>query len=179
MNTRLIIGNVLALLSVIFVFISVVKKKKTDLIGWQVVNIAFCIFSSIALFAYSALSTNCISLIRNMLAYKKKLTVTATFILSIACVAVGLYVNNLGIIGSLAIWASVGYTILMYMAKNAQQMRYAVILSSALWVVHDFFVQSYPTVISGCFLIAWTIIQILKYRKLHFHHKYKVFLKKA
>ena len=153
MSISLVLGNIFALISVIFVFISVIKKKKTDLIGWQVMNVAFCIFSSIALFAYAALVTNCISLIRNMLAYKKKLTLTATFILSVLCVVVGLYVNNLGFVGSLAIWASVGYTILMYMAKNAQQMRYAVVLSSSLWVVHDFYVQSYPTVVSGCCLI--------------------------
>ena len=66
MTNSLIIGNIFALLSVVFVFVSVVKKKKTDLIGWQVVNISFCIFSNIALFAYSALSTNCIALIRNI-----------------------------------------------------------------------------------------------------------------
>jgi len=171
MSISLIIGNILALLSVIFAFVSVVKKKKTDLIGWQVINIAFCIFSSIALLAYAALSTNCISLIRNMLAYKKKLTLTATIILSVLCVVVGLYVNNLGFIGSLAIWASVGYTVLMYMAKNAQQMRYAVILSSVLWVIHDFYIQSYPTVMSNCCLVAWTIIQTLKYRRLDTSHK--------
>ena len=171
METRLIIGNILALLSVIFVFVSVVKKKKTDLIGWQVMNVAFCIFSSISLFAYAALATNCVSLIRNMLAYKKKLTLTATFILSVLCVVIGLYVNNLGVVGWLAIIASTSYTILMYTTKNAQQMRYAVIFSSALWVIHDFYVQSYPTVISGCCLIAWTIIQILKHGRLYFSHK--------
>ena len=171
MKTSLIIGNIFALLSVIFVFISVVKKKKTDLIGWQVMNVAFCIFSSIALFAYAALATNCVSLIRNMLAYKKKLTATAMFILSVLTVVIGLYVNNLGIIGWLAIMASTGYTILMYTTKNAQQMRYAVIFSSGLWVIHDFYVQSYPTVIAGCFLIAWTIIQILKHERFYFHRK--------
>ena len=99
------------------------------------------------------------------------MTATATFILSVLGIVIGLYINNLGVIGWLAILASTGYTILMYTAKNAQQMRYAVIFSSALWIVHDFYVQSYPTVISGCFLIAWTIVQILKYGKFNFHHK--------
>ena len=179
MSVSLVIGNIFALLSVIFIFISVVKKNKTDLIGWQIANISFCIFSNIALFAYSALATNCVALLRNMLAYRKKLTLKATVILSIACVIAGLYVNNRGIFGWTVIAGTTSYTIFMYLAKNAQQMRYALIFSSILWIVHDFYVQSYPTVISGCFLIAWTIIQILKYRKLHFHHKYKVFLKKA
>ena len=103
-----------------------------------------------------------------------------TWVLSVLCVIVGWYVNNLGIIGWLAIMASTGYTILMYTTKNAQQMRYAVIFSSGLWVIHDFYVQSYPTVISGCFLIAWTIVQIIKHEKFYSHHKKNIkFLKKA
>ena len=110
-------------------------------------------------------------MLRNALACKKKLTPTATVVLCLLCIVIGWYVNNLGIIGWLAILASVSYTILMCTTKNAQQMRYAVILSSSLWLVHDFYVQSYPTVISGSFLIAWTIIQILKHRRLHSYHK--------
>lgn len=102
-----------------------------------------------------------------MLAYKKKLTPQVTFVLSVICVVVGLYINNLGVVGWMAIVASTSYTILMCTTKNAQQMRYAVVLSSILWVIHDFYVQSYPTVISGCFLTAWTIIQIIKYQKVH------------
>lgn len=165
MAISLIIGNIFALLSVIFALIAVVKKKKTDLIGWQILNIAFCILSSIALFAYASLVTNCISLVRNMLAYKKKLTPTATSILSALCIFIGMYINNLGIIGWCAITASTGYTILMYTTKNAQQMRYAVIFSSILWLVHDLYVQSYPTVLSGIALIIWTIIQIIEHHK--------------
>ena len=179
MTLSLIIGNIFALLSVIFVFISVIKKNKKDLIGWQVMNVAFCIFANIALFAYAALSTNCIALIRNMLAYKKRLTFKATLVLSFACVVVGLYINNLGVIGWLAILATTGYTLLMYVAKNAQQMRYALIFSSSLWLIHDFYIQSYPTVVSGCFLIAWTIIQVLKYQRLGSNHKKQSFSKKT
>ena len=65
------------------------------------------------------------------------------------------------------------------LAKNAQQMRYALIFSSILWVIHDFYVQSYPTVISGCFLIAWTIVQILKQREVNSYRKIRSFSKKA
>ena len=163
MDIRLIIGNFLALLSVIFVFISVVKKKKADLIWWQLLNVLFCTFSSVTLFAYAALSTNIVALIRNALACKKKLTPQMTLILSVLCVVIGWYVNNLGIIGWLAIIASTGYTILMYTTKNAQQMRYAVIFSSVLWLIHDYYVQSYPTVVSGICLIIWTLTQIIKH----------------
>ena len=184
MEFSLIIGNIFALLSVIFTFISVIKKNKADLIGWQIVTILFCILSGIALAAYAALVTNLISLARNVLACKNKLTPKITFILSFLCVIIGWYINNLGLIGWMAILASVSYTVLMCLARNAQQMRYAVIFSSVLWLVHDYYVQSYPTVLSGTLLIIWTTIQIFKHRKIRSHKrrshkKYCRYLKKC
>lgn len=171
MTTSLIIGNIFAFISVIFALISATKKKKTDLIGWQVLNIFFCILSCIALYAYAALVTNAVALVRNILAYKQKLTVQIAIWLSVLCVVIGAYTNNLGIIGWFAIAASTSYTVLMFTTKNAQQMRYAMLLSSGLWLVHDFYVQSYPTVVSGIILIIWTTIQIIRYQSVSLSHK--------
>ena len=72
MQTYLILGNVFSLLSAICIAISVLKKNKNDLILWQVIDVIFCILSNIALYTYSAMTTNSIALIRNILAYKNK-----------------------------------------------------------------------------------------------------------
>ena len=156
----LLIGNIFALLASICVVISAVKKNKKALIEWQTIQIVFCIISGIALFAYAAVVTNCIALIRNVLACKNKLTPQMTFALSAVCVIIGWYINNLGIIGWLAIIASTSYTVFMYTTKNAQQMRYALLTNIALWLFHDLYIQSYPSVITGLGLFVWTIIQI-------------------
>ena len=162
MYYNLVLGNIFAALGAVCVIISVAQKNKQDLIWWQAINAFFSILSCIALFAYAALVTNCFSMIRNILAYKNKLTLTATFVLSIICLITGVYMNNLGTIGLLAIIASVSYTIFMYTTKNDQQMRYAVVFNSILWLIHDYYIKSYPTVLMGVIFIAWTIIQILK-----------------
>lgn len=80
MQTYLILGNVFSLLSAICIAISVLKKNKNDLILWQVIDVIFCILSNIALYTYSAMTTNSIALIRNILAYKNKLTKKITWI---------------------------------------------------------------------------------------------------
>ena len=169
----LILGNIFALLASICVVISVVKKNKKALIGWQTIQIVFCIISGIALFAYAAVVTNCIALIRNILACKNKLTTQMTFALSMVCIIVGWYINNLGFIGWFAIIASTSYTVFMYTTKNAQQMRYAMLTNIALWLVHDLYIQSYPSVITGIVLFVWTIIQIIR----HEHRKRKMKIK--
>ena len=125
---------------------------------------SFCILSNIALFAYAALTTNSVALFRNILAYKNKLTRNITYILLILCVITGLYANNLGIIGILPIIASTSYTLLMFITKNEQQMRYALASNLTLWMIHDFYVQAYPSAITDFILSVWTVIQITKNR---------------
>ena len=167
MYLNLILGNVFATLGAICVVISVTKKNKNDLIWWQVVNVFFCILSSWVFAAYAALITNCFSMIRNVMACKNKLSQNATIILSASCLITGIYMNNLGVIGMLAILASVSYTIFMYITKNDQQMRYAVVFNSILWLIHDYCIKSYSTVLTGFVFIFWTLIQIIKNKNIH------------
>lgn len=163
-STYLIIGNIFSLLSAICIAISVIKKNKADLIWWQILDVIFCILSCIALYAYAALATNFVSLIRNILAYKNKLTKNITWILLISCVICGLWANNRGIIGLFPIIASASYTIFMYITKNEQQMRWALISNLALWLVHDFYIQAYPSALTELILSVWTAIQIFNNR---------------
>lgn len=74
MQTYLVLGNLFSLLSAICIAVSVIKKNKNDLIYWQIIDVIFCILSNIALYTYAALTTNSVALLRNILAYKNKLT---------------------------------------------------------------------------------------------------------
>ncbi len=165
MQTYLILGNIFSLLSAICIAISVLKKNKSDLIWWQVIDVIFCILSNIALYTHSALTTNSIALIRNILAYKNKLTQNITWILFVLCIAVGLWANNRGIIGLFPVIASASYTIFMYTTKNEQQMRWALTMNLILWFIHDIYVEAYPSALTDIVLSIWTFIQIYKYRK--------------
>ena len=165
MPTYLILGNIFSLLSAVCIAVSVIKKNKNDLILWQVIDVIFCILSNIALYTYAALTTNSIALIRNILAYKSKLTKPLTLVLSVLCVIVGLWANNRGIIGLFPIIASASYTVLMFITKDEQQMRWALISNLMLWLVHDAYVQAYPSAVTDLVLSIWTAIQIYKHKK--------------
>ena len=165
MQTYLILGNIFSLLSAICIAISVLKKNKNDLIYWQVIDVIFCILSNIALYTYAALTTNSVALIRNILAYKNKLTKKITWILFVLCIIVGLWANNRGVIGLFPIIASASYTIFMFTTKNEQQMRWALSSNLILWFIHDIYVQAYPSALTDIILSIWTFMQIYKYRK--------------
>lgn len=165
MQTNLILGNIFSLLSAICIAISVLKKNKNDLIYWQIIDVIFCILSNIALYTYAALTTNSIALIRNILAYKNKLTKKITWVLFVLCIIVGLWANNRGFIGLFPIIASASYTIFMFTTKNEQQMRWALSSNLILWFIHDIYVQAYPSALTDIILSIWTFMQIYKYRK--------------
>ena len=105
------------------------------------------------------------AIIRNILAYKNKLTEKLTFVLMILCIVAGLWANNRGIIGLFPIVASASYTVLMYTTRNDQQMRYALISNLLLWFVHDFYVQAYPSALTDAALSVWTAVQIIRHRQ--------------
>ncbi|MBR1600517.1 MAG: YgjV family protein [Alphaproteobacteria bacterium] len=165
MSMDLIIGNIFSLFSAICIAISVIKKSKKDLMYWQIGDTFFGIIANIALSAYAALVISVICFIRNILSYKDKLTINITYILLILSVVIGLYANNRGVIGWLPIIASASYTICVYVTKNEQQMRWALVFNLMLWFVHNAYVQAYPSAIANIVLCFWTALNIFKNKK--------------
>ncbi|MBR1605678.1 MAG: YgjV family protein [Alphaproteobacteria bacterium] len=156
----LILGNIFSLLAVICLGISVLKKNKKSLIGWQILDTVFCVASTFVLQSYSAVVTNSVSLARNIVAYYNQLSRFMAFVFSLLIVIVGLYLNNRGVIGYLPIIASVQYTICLYITKNEQQMRWALVFNLWFWLIHDAYIQAYPAAINDAILSLWTLIHI-------------------
>jgi len=131
---------------------------------WQIGDATFGTFANIALHAYAATAISIMCIVRNVLSYQGRLTQKLTYFLVIIGVLVGWYANNLGLIGWLPIIAAGSYTFCIYLTKNEQQMRWALIVNLMMWFVHNVYVQSYPSAIGNILLLIWTSIQALRYR---------------
>ena len=166
MQTYFILGNIFSFVAAVCLFVSVFKKTTKSLLRWQIFEVVFCILSNIALVTYSALTTNSIALVRDVLAYKNKLTRNITFVLLFLCVFVGFVANNRGIIGIFPMAASFVYTVFLYETRNEQQIRFALIINLMLWFVHDFYVGAYPSAVMDVGLSAWTLLNIFRNMKL-------------
>ena len=163
MTHYLLIGNLLSLGTVLCLAISAAVRNKKALVGWQIVGSVFCILSNIVLMAYPSAVTTAVSLVRNILSYKNKLTKNITIFLTFLCVILGLIFNNLGWIGLFPIFAVASYTVFLYTTKNEQQMRYALILSMMLWFIPDIYVKAYPAAINDICLALWTSFFAVRY----------------
>jgi len=162
MQTGFILGNIFSMAAAVCLAVAVFRKSTKDLLAWQVVEVVFCILSNIALVTYSALTTNSIALVRDVIAYKGKLGKTATWILLTLCITAGLIANNRGFIGLFPIAASAVYTIFLHLTRHEQQIRFALIVNLMLWFVHDFYVGAYPSALMDMVLSIWTLFAVVK-----------------
>lgn len=162
LSEQLILGNVFSFGAAVCLAVSVMKNSKKSLIGWQIGDTFLCVISNLILLSYSAMTISAMCLIRNLLAYSNHLTKVLTCVLLIVGCAVGLYANNRGYIGILPVIATMEYTILMYTTKNAQQMRYALIVNLLMWFLHDAYIQAYPMAFMDVALSIWTSWQTFK-----------------
>ncbi|MBO4293885.1 MAG: YgjV family protein [Alphaproteobacteria bacterium] len=165
MPVYLIVGNIFSFLASMCTAVSVVKKSKTDFMHWQVGNTVFAILTNVALFSYSGVTTNAVSLVRNVLAYKNKLSFMRTLVICVISVSLGFVFNNRGLIGILPVLSSAGYTLCIYLTKNEQQLRYALIADLSLWATYYLYIRGYPSVITYMVLNIWTAVQIVKNRR--------------
>ena len=115
--------------------------------------------------SWAAAAVSILSVIRNVLQVKNKMNLKITILLLVLIVGLGLAFNNRGWIGLLAIAASATYTFFMYKTKNAQQMRWALLLNTFLWLIHDIMIQSYPMIVMGIIIFVMTSFNLARLRK--------------
>ena len=164
-SEQLILGNIFSFCAAVCLAVSVMKKSKKSLIGWQIGDTVLCVISNLILLSYSAMVISAICVVRNVLSYFNKLNATLTVILLLTGTIIGLWANNRGVIGWLPVIASAEYTVCMYLFKSAQGMRYALILNLLMWLVHDAYIQSYPMAGMDLALSIWTAWQTFKNRR--------------
>ena len=106
-----------------------------------------------------------ISIIRNSLMVKKKMTKTILTILIIIQIIVGTYLNQLGIIGYLPIISSVSYSLAIATTPNRQWLRWVIIENMLLWLIYDLTIQAYPAAVTDVTITLTTLIAIIRNRK--------------
>ncbi|MFR2166249.1 MAG: YgjV family protein, partial [Streptococcus salivarius] len=106
-----------------------------------------------------------ISIIRNSLMVKKKMTKAILTILIIIQIIVGSYLNQLGLIGYLPIISSVSYSLAIAITRNLQWLRWVIIENMLLWLIYDLTIKASPAAITDITITLTTLIAIIRNRK--------------
>ena len=156
---QLICGNFIALLgSLLMVYLGSIKDTK-KIIFIQTIQIFLFTLSTLILGGFSGAIVNAISVARNILCYKDKLTNTAKTILILLCIPPSLIFNNLGLLGLLPLVSTILYTCFMNV-KSPIKLKYLLIITLSFWVIYDILIYSYASAIFEFFAIIAHIITL-------------------
>ena len=165
---QLICGNIVALIaSMLMVYSGSVNNRK-KIIYIQTVQILAFTLSNLILGGFTGAIVNLISLVRNVLCYKDKLTNDKKLMLIILSIIFSLWFNNLGFLGLLPLISSVVYTCFMDV-KSTIKLKSLIIFTMVLWLIYDTFIRSYTSAIFDFFSIIANIVTIYQ-----LYHKNKV-----
>lgn len=163
----IIIGNIFALIaSIVMVIASYIKNKEKFLI-LQSIQIFLFVLSNIVLGGISGAIVNALSVLRNILCYKNKLTKTWIIIICLLMIVLSIIYNKNGLIGLLPIIASVMFTVTIN-TKNELALKVMVIISFTLWLIFDYTIKSYvSTLFDAIGIVAAFVatIQLIKLKK--------------
>lgn len=161
---NLLIGNIVALIASILMVIGGYIKSKEKTLFVQTIQITLNTISCFVLGAISGSVVNLLSIPRNILAYKNKLTFPIKLIILLSTTTLSIYVNKNGIIGYLPIISTIIYILLMDKLKE-DHFKMLIIFTLILWGIHDFMVKSYVSSIFDVISIITSFIAIYRIRK--------------
>lgn len=161
---QLVCGNIVALIASILMVYSGSIKDNKKIIYIQTIQISLLTASTLILGGYTGAIVNLISIVRNILCYKDKLTNNIKIVLVLLCIPPSLMFNNLGFLGLLPLMSTIIFTCFMNV-KSTIKLKYLLILTLSFWVIYDILIRSYTSAIFEFLAIiihTVTICQLLR-----------------
>ncbi|MFQ6974343.1 MAG: YgjV family protein [Streptococcus salivarius] len=164
--TIYLLAQVFSAIGALCVAISSFAKSKHKMLVWQITDYIFTAIANLLLGGYTGALTISISIIRNSLMVKKKMTkaiLTILIIIQIICrnpISI-----SLGLIGYLPIISSVSYSLAIAITRNLQWLRWVIIENMLLWLIYDLTIQAYPAAVTDVTITLTTLVAIIKNRK--------------
>lgn len=163
MNTAIIVGNLIALVSALVMVLAGLIENKKKIILVETIHIALATISDLVLGGITGAIVNLVSMVRNYLCYKDKLNTTLKIIIIVLASALTILFNNLGIIGYLPLISIITYTYYIDL-KDVIKFKFIVIFSLLLWCVYDFTIHSNIFLLFDILSILSNLVAIIKIR---------------
>ena len=137
----LVLGNICSLGAMISDSFSGTRKTNRGVLLVQCISQLFYMASSFILKAYSLTAQNVVSIVRNIVAARGKTGKVWECVLILAPVALGIAVNNQGLLGYVPIIANLEYSVAMFAFDGKPtKLKYAFILNCVMYCVFNFII---------------------------------------
>ena len=161
---NIIIGNAVMLVGASLMSIIGLLKNKKTIIAAQTGQIALMTAGSLLLGSIPGAVVNALSIIRNLLCYNGKLNKTMKGILILLTITISVLFNNIGVVGFLPIIATVSFIVFMD-TENVANLKWLIIITAAMWMIHDIYIQAYAVVPFDLLTIVTNLATIISIKK--------------
>ena len=154
---NILIGNLISLVAGIFLMISLVVNNDKKAYTFQFLNTSTLVIASFFFNSIVGAVVLAIASLRLLLVIKDKFTMRWAVVTLALSIAIGLAVNELGIIGIIPIIAVTQITMCNYAYKDIKWIKLSLIINEAFYIVYFYLVFDYVstfvqivTVFIGC-----------------------------
>ena len=164
MNTvSIIIGNICSLLAMITDSISSTQKTAKRVLWVQNLSQLIYMIGSIILKGYSAVVQNVVSIIRNLVAIREINSKVVEWILVVLGVVMGIYFNNLGLVGYLPVAANLLYTVAIFKCQNNERaLKIVFAICVGMFSVFNLAILNFVGAITNLVVLITTVIMLIK-----------------
>lgn len=162
MTTTILIGNIISFIAALFMAASCMATTKYKIFFYQLMECLILAIASIILGSYAGALTLILCAIRNLIIAKDHFSKTIMWFFVILTIITGLWVNNLGFIGLIPIFATVEYTICCHYITSIKGTKYSIFVNILLWIIYSFMIYDFSTAISDCILLIVDTIAIVR-----------------
>ena len=161
--TDIIIGNICSLCAMISDSISGTRKKRSEILGVQILSQVFYGAGSFILKGYSSTAQNAVSILRNLAGIKNVKSRFVEWTLIALGVALGVVFNNRGLLGWLPIIANLEYSIAVFGLKNNERgLKLAFLINFLMFCVFNFSIGNYVGAAANIVVAVTTAVSLIR-----------------
>ena len=163
---EIIVGNVCSLAAMVTDSISGTRKKRSQILGIQIISQVFYAAGSFILKGYSSTAQNFVAILRNLAGMKNIKYKWVEWTLISLGVVLGIVFNNRGLLGWLPIVANFIYSVAIFQFKdNEKGLKIVFIINLLMYTVFSFVIQNYVGAVANTVVAIITAISLIKSAK--------------
>lgn len=160
------IGNVCSLLAMVTDSISAAQKTAKRVLIFQSLSQLCYGVGALVLNGYSAAVQNLVSILRNLVAIKNINSKALEWTLTILGVVLGLYFNNLGLLGLLPVVANLQYTLAIFRFKdNERALKISFMIAIGMFAVFNTVIYNAVGAVGNAVVCVSTAISLIRSSK--------------
>ncbi len=159
----IILGNLISLLAMGSDSFSATRKTAKGVLLVQCISQFLYGLSSLVLKGYSAVVQSAVSIVRNLVAVKGEPSKATQWLLILLGVALGLFFNNLGVVGWLPVISNLEYSVAVFRFKdNERALKFAFLVNIALFAIFNAAIYNFVGLIANAVIFTTTVIALIK-----------------